>query len=65
MVSVYLWFTFGWMLWGRFESEHHAKMFVAKYPNKQWKITNRQHNDNFIPPSHRHSKPEQSGDFAE
>ena len=49
MVSVYLWFTFGWMLWGKFETEYQARMFIAKYPKKQWKIELPQHLDNIIP----------------
>ena len=48
MVSVYLWFTFGWMLWGKFENEHQAKMFVSKYPKKQWRIQLPEQQDNFI-----------------
>lgn len=48
MVSVYLWFTFGWMLWGKFESEHQACAFIAKHPNKQWKIETKQIKDNVI-----------------
>ena len=65
MVSVYLWFTFGWMLWGKFDSEYHAKQFVAKHPNKQWKISSLQHDDNIIRTSYRRSKPEQFSDFSE
>lgn len=47
-VTLYYWATYGWQKWGKMDNRKSACMFIARYPNKQWKIVEAKELDNFI-----------------
>lgn len=47
-VKVFYWATFGWVRWGSFDNVYQAEYFIAKYPQKKWKIISSEYLDNVI-----------------